>query len=53
VEREDWDTFEKRHTADTSVYWPGQPGPTRGRADHKAEAIEFFKTFPDNRLDLA
>ncbi len=49
---QDWDTFEKRHTADTAVYWPGQPDPTRGRHDHKAEAIEFFKTFPDNHLDL-
>jgi hypothetical protein len=49
---QDWDTFEKRHSSDTAVYWPAQPEPTRGRADHKAEAIEFFKTFPDNHLDL-
>ena len=49
---QDWDTFEKRHSADTAVFWPSQPEPTRGRADHKAEAIEFFKTFPDNHLDL-
>lgn len=47
---QDWDTFEKRHSADTAVYWPGQPEATRGRANHKAESIEFFKTFPDNRL---
>ena len=20
---QDWDTFEKRHTSDTAVYWPG------------------------------
>ena len=25
--------------------------PTRGRHDHRAEAIEFFKTFPDNHID--
>lgn len=49
---QDWDTFEKRHSADTAVYWPGQPDPTRGRQDHRAEAVEFFKTFPDNHLDL-
>jgi ketosteroid isomerase-like protein len=49
---QDWDTFEKRHSADTAIYWPAQPEPTRGRADHKTEVIEFFKTFPDNHLDL-
>ena len=30
--------------------WPGQPEPTRGGSDHRAEAIEFFRTFPDNRV---
>jgi ketosteroid isomerase-like protein len=47
---QDWGTFEKRHSHDTAVYWPGQPDPTQGRDSHKAEAIEFFKTFPDNRV---
>jgi ketosteroid isomerase-like protein len=47
---QDWATFEKRHAADTVVSWPGQPQPTRGRANHKAESVEFFKTFPDNHL---
>jgi ketosteroid isomerase-like protein len=47
---QDWDTFEKRHSRDTTVFWPGQAEPTRGRDNHKAESIEFFKTFPDNRL---
>lgn len=47
---QDWDTFSKRHAADVAVYWPGQPDPTRGREAHKAESVEFFKTFPDNRL---
>ena len=31
---QDWETFEKRHSADTAVFWPGQPEPTRGRAHH-------------------
>lgn len=31
---QNWEVFRKRHTADTKVYWPGQPDPTReiGRA---------------------
>ncbi len=45
----DWETFKKRHAADTAVYWPSQPEPTRGREAHYKEAVEFFKTF-DNRL---
>ena len=48
---QDWNTFNKRHAESVAVYWPGQPDPTRGRPDHKAEAIEFFKTFPDNHID--
>jgi SnoaL-like polyketide cyclase len=47
---QDWDTFEKRHSKDTAVFWPGQAEPTRGRDNHKAESVEFFKTFPDNHL---
>ena len=47
---QDWDTFEKRHSKDTTVFWPGQAEPTRGRENHKAESVEFFKTFPDNHL---
>lgn len=46
---QEWDTFKKRHAENTAVYWPGQPEPTRGRAAHHKEAVEFFKTF-DNRL---
>jgi ketosteroid isomerase-like protein len=46
----DWETFKKRHTEDVAVYWPGQPEPTRGRHNHDVEAVEFFKTFPDNHL---
>src|ERR1035438_9274672 len=47
---QDWDTFEKRHSKDTTVFWPGHAEPTRGRDNHKAESVEFFKTFPDNHL---
>ena len=45
-----WDAFRKSHTEDVAVYWPGQPEPTRGRQNHDLEAVEFFKTFPDNNL---
>ena len=45
-----WETFRRRHTEDVAVYWPGQPEPTRGRHNHDMEAVEFFKTFPDNHL---
>ena len=48
--KQDWPVFRKRHAADTAVYWPGQPEPTRGRPNHESEAREFFKTFPDNHL---
>ena len=47
---QDWETFRKRHSKDTAVYWPGQPEPTRGLDNHQNESIEFFKTFPDNHL---
>ena len=47
----DWETFSQRHSEETAVYWPGQPEPTRGVRNHKSEAIEFFKTFPDNHID--
>ena len=45
---QDWDTFRKRHVKDVIVTWPAQPKPTKGIEDHTQEAIEFFKTFPDN-----
>ena len=45
-----WERFKKRHKEDVAVYWPGQPTPTRGRHNHDLEAVEFFKTFPDNHL---
>ena len=48
--KQDWDTFEKRHKADTVVRWPAQP-PTHGIHDHRAEGVQMFKTFPDNRVE--
>src|SRR5881628_2626062 len=48
--KQDWQVFRQRHAADTAVYWPGQPEPTRGCPNHESEAKEFFKTFPDNHL---
>lgn len=48
---QDWDTFEKRHARDVAVYWPALPEPTRGVDNHRAEAIAFFKIFPDNHID--
>ena len=47
---QNWEVFRKRHARNTVVYWPGQPEPTRGLDNHEAEAREFFKIFPDNRL---
>lgn len=48
---QDWETFRKRHSQDTAVYWPGQPEPTRGVDNHRAESVAFFKMFPDNHID--
>jgi ketosteroid isomerase-like protein len=47
---QDWETFKKLHTEEVAVYWPGKPEPTRGRRSHEEEAVEFFKTFPDNHV---
>lgn len=47
---QDWATFEKRHAKGVAVYWPGGAPPTQGRDAHRDECVEFFKTFPDNRL---
>jgi ketosteroid isomerase-like protein len=47
---QDLETFAQRHKEDVVVRWPGQP-PTHGIRDHRQEAIEFFKAFPDQHLD--
>src|SRR5437879_11232861 len=48
--KQDWPVFRKRHAADTAVYWPGQPEPTRGRPNHESEAKESLKPFPANHV---
>lgn len=47
---QNWEVFRKRHSADTKVYWPGQPDPTRGRDAHQAESQAFFKSI-ENHLE--
>ena len=47
---QDWEVFKKRHAQDTAVYWPGQPEPTRGRDNHHAESVDFFKSI-ENSLE--
>lgn len=41
---QDWDTFEERHADNVSVFSPGQSD------NHRQEAVEFFRIFPDNHL---
>jgi len=47
---QDWDTFDRYHKKDTVIRWPAQP-PTHGIHDHRAEGVQMFKTFPDNRVE--
>jgi hypothetical protein len=35
---QDWATFEKRHSKDNTVFWPGQAEPTRGRDNRQDDA---------------
>jgi ketosteroid isomerase-like protein len=46
---QDLETFAKRHKDDVVVRWPGKE-PTNGVHDHRAEALDFFKTFPDQKV---
>src|SRR3954469_22017626 len=47
---QDLETFGKRHKDDVVVKGPGQP-PTHGIEAHRQEALDFFRTFPDQHLD--
>ena len=47
---QDLGTFAARHRKDVVVRWPGK-APTIGLDAHRAEAVDFFKTFPDQRLE--
>ena len=44
-------TFRARHKPDVIVRWPGKTEPTIGIEDHTQESIDFWKTFPDQKLD--
>ena len=35
--KQDWETFDKRHTEEVVVRWPAQPA-THGQTSHRAEA---------------
>ena len=47
---QDMDVFRQRHRDDVTVTWPGK-APTHGIRDHVAESLEFFRAFPDQKLD--
>jgi ketosteroid isomerase-like protein len=47
---QDLTVFEARHRHDVVVTWPGKP-PTHGIAAHNQEALDFFRAFPDQKLD--
>ena len=47
---QDMDVFRQRHREDVVVTWPGKP-PTRGLPDHVQESLDFFRAFPDQKLD--
>ncbi len=47
---QDMETFAKRHKEDVIVRWPGQP-PTQGVHDHRQEALDFFRAFPDQHIE--
>ena len=46
---QDLTVFRKRHAKDCIIRWPNQP-PTHGIEAHEQEALNFFKTFPDQHL---
>jgi ketosteroid isomerase-like protein len=47
---QDMDVFRQRHRDDVTVTWPGKP-PTHGIKDHVQESLDFFRAFPDQKLD--
>jgi ketosteroid isomerase-like protein len=46
---QDLETFTKRHKPEVVVRWPGKP-PTNGIHAHGEESLDFFRTFPDQRV---
>lgn len=47
---QDMTVFEARHRRDVVVAWPGKP-PTHGIEAHNQEALDFFRAFPDQKLE--
>ena len=47
---QDLETFATRHRPDVVVRWPGKP-PTHGVEAHRQEAIDVYRTFPDQRVE--
>ena len=45
------EVFRARHKPNVVVRWPGKTEPTVGIEDHTQESIDFWKTFPDQRLE--
>ena len=45
------EVFKARHKPNVVVRWPGKIEPTVGIKDHTQEAIDFFRTFPNQHLD--
>jgi len=41
--KQDWETFMKRHAENVAVYWPGQPEPTRGLHAHHLSRLASSK----------
>jgi ketosteroid isomerase-like protein len=47
----DWEKVGRFHSEDVAVHWPGGAPPTRGWHNHREEAKEYVKTFPDQRVN--
>jgi hypothetical protein len=47
----DVETFRAPQKPDVVVRWPGKVEPTVGIEDHTQESIDFWRTFPDQKLD--
>ena len=48
---QDMKIFRQRHRDDVVVTWPGGKPATRVSEDHVAESLDFFRAFPDQKLD--
>jgi len=48
---QDMKVFRQRHRDDVVVTWPGGKPATRGIEDHVQESLDFFRAFPDQKLD--